>query len=72
MAFNIKWINKYSSEEGFVAKVMKSKGYFENTFEQSKAKKYRSQNEASKDIDVLNSMGEGDNNNFVIEEIADV
>ena len=68
MAYNIKWINKYSSEEGFVAKVMKSKGYFENSYEQTNAKKYRSVNEANKDIDFLNSTGEGDNNNFVVVE----
>ena len=69
MAYNIKWINKFSNEEGYVSKVMKTKGYFENSYEQKDAKKYRSINEANKDIELLNSLGEGDNNNFVVVEI---
>ena len=68
MSYNIKWINKYSNEQGFVGKVMRSKGYFENTFDQKTAKKYRSMKEATKDIDFLNQIGEGDNNNFEIIE----
>ena len=68
MSYNIKWINKYSNEQGFVGKVMRSKEYFENTFVQKTAKKYRSTKEATKDIDFLNQIGEGDNNNFEIVE----
>lgn len=68
MSFNVKWTNKFSNESGFVGKVFKSKGYFENTFEQKEAKKYRYKPEAERDIEFLNSAGEGDNNYFEIIE----
>lgn len=66
--YNLKWINKYSQETGYVKKVLKSKGHFENTFEQTEAKKYRSKSAALKDIDILASLGEAENNNFELSE----
>lgn len=62
----LKWINKFSKETGYVGKVMKSKGYFENTFDINAAKKYRTENEAKKDITLLDIMGESQNNDFLI------
>lgn len=70
--FNLKWVNKYSQESGYVSKVIKSKGYFENTFEQSKAKKYRYKTEVEREIQYLNSIGEGDNNDFIPEEHKEI
>lgn len=62
----LKWINKFSKETGYVGKVMKSKGYFENTFDINAAKKYRTENEAKKDITLLDIIGESQNNDFLI------
>lgn len=68
MASNIlvKWTNRYSKEQGYVAKVRSKKGYFENTYEQSKAKRYLNTTMAQNDIKILNSIGEGDNNDFEV------
>ena len=66
--YNLKWNNKYSLESGFVKKVLKTKGHFENTFDQAEAKKYRSESVALKDIEILKSLGEADNNNFELVE----
>jgi hypothetical protein len=60
----LKWRNKFSGEEGFVCTVSQSKGYFTNTFEAVKAKSYRSMKEVQKDLDLLLSFGEFDNNYF--------
>ena len=68
MKCNLKWTNKYSGETGFVGKVFKSKGYFENAEEKAKAKKYASENAASKDIIVLTELGEAENNVFEVVE----
>lgn len=62
--YNLKWKNKFSGEEGYVAKVKKSAGYFENTFQQEAAKKYKTEQAYNKDIQILNSIGEADNNDF--------
>ncbi len=68
MYYKIKWANKFSKEEGYVGKVLKTKGYFENTYDKEEAKKYRRLSEAEKDIGILNEMGEGDNNDFTVIE----
>ena len=62
----IKWINKYSREEGFVKSIKKTEGHFENTYDLSEARQYKSEKSAKKAIDMLNSIGEGENNEFVI------
>ncbi len=36
----IKWTNKFSNETGFVKKINKKAGYFENTFDESEAKSF--------------------------------
>ena len=38
----IKWTNKCSGEQGFVKNINHKAGYFENTFDQSKARNYSS------------------------------
>lgn len=35
----IQWKNKWSGETGFVAKINRKKGYFENTFNEAEALK---------------------------------
>ncbi len=66
--FNLKWTNKYSLESGYVKRVMKVKGHFENTANQAEAKKYRSEKMALKDIEVLTDIGEAQNNVFEVVE----
>ena len=68
MKYNLKWENIYSGETGYVCKVLKSKGYFVNTYAKEDAKKYVSRSAAQKDIEVLEDLGEAENNNFFIEE----
>lgn len=65
MKCNLKWINKFSGETGFVGKVMKSKGHFVNAEAQADAKTYASEKAADKDIAILTELGEADNNNFI-------
>lgn len=68
MSYNLKWTNKFSGETGFVKKVMKVKGYFVNTYEQAEAKSYKAVKDAEKDIEVLTSLGEAENNDFEVVE----
>ena len=63
---SIKWTNKFSGEVGYVRSVSNKEGHFNNTFDESKAKKYDSPSKAEKVIEKLISFGEGDNNNFEI------
>jgi hypothetical protein len=67
--YNLKWTNKYSCETGYVKKVSKAKGYFENTFEKAEAKKYRSMKAVQTDIELLTQLGEAVNNVFEAEEM---
>ncbi|MDO4198271.1 MAG: hypothetical protein Q4D13_04730 [Erysipelotrichaceae bacterium] len=67
MKLNIKWENKYSLETGYVGKVSKAKGYFENADKEG-AKSYASMKTVEKDLAILNEIGEADNNNFYVEE----
>ena len=66
---NLRWTNKMSGECGYVKSVAYKKGHFVNTFSRDEAKKYRTENEAKKDIAVLESFGECENN---IIEVIDV
>lgn len=68
MSYNLKWTNKFSGETGYVKKVMKVKGYFVNTYEQAEAKAYKAVKDAEKDIEVLTSLGEAENNDFEVVE----
>jgi hypothetical protein len=66
---NLKWKNKLSAEEGYVASVSKAKGYFINTFDKAEAKKYASEAATKKDLTILKELGELENNEFFTEEI---
>ncbi len=66
---NLKWRNKFSGEEGYVASVSKAKGYFVNTFDKAEAKKYASEAAAQKDLATLEALGEFVNNEFSTEAV---
>ena len=66
---NLKWKNKFSGEEGYVASVSKAKWYFINTFDKAEAKKYASEASAQKDLATLEALGEFVNNEFFTEAV---
>ncbi len=66
---NLKWRNKFSGEEGYVASVSNAKGYFINTFDKAEAKKYASEAATRKDLASLEAFGEFENNEFSTEEV---
>lgn len=66
---NLKWRNRFSGEEGYVASVSKAKGYFINTFDKAQAKKYASEASTQKDLVTLEALGEFENNVFFAETI---
>ena len=68
-AFDIKWQNKYSFEEGFVCDIDTEGRHFINTFEKKEAKRFGTSLEAAKAVEALIAMGEGNNNTFSIEAI---
>ena len=65
---NLKWTNKFSGETGYVGKIAKSKGYFENAEKAEDARKFRSVKEAEKAIETLEELGEAENNTFEVVE----
>lgn len=62
----IKWTNKFSGEFGYVADLEDT--HFINTWEIKDAKKFRTIKEADKTIDLLNEIGEGQNNFFELTD----
>ena len=66
---NLKWTNKFSGEEGYVASVSKAKGYFISTSDKAEAKKYASEAATEKDLATLEAFGEFESNIFVTEEV---
>ena len=68
MKCNLKWINIYSNETGYVGKVSKKEGHFISSPDKAGAKTYASEKAANNEIELLTSMGEADNNRFEIEE----
>ncbi len=67
--YNLKWKNKFSGEEGYVAKIQKAKGYFENTFDQSAARTFKTQKDCDKVIQTLGEIGETEQNDFFAVEV---
>lgn len=65
----LKWRNKFSGEEGYVASVSKAKGYFINTFDKAEAKKYANETSVQKDLATLEAIGESENNDFFTETV---
>lgn len=63
---NVRWRNRLSGETGYVKSVRAKLGHFENTWEQTEAKKYISEKAANNDIVLLNEIGEGKDNDFEI------
>jgi hypothetical protein len=70
MNFIVKWTNKFSNETGYVMKVNKKMGYFENTFDKASAFAYKTKASAKSAITWLMKSAEGENNTFDIEEVA--
>ena len=68
MKCNLKWVNIYSNETGYVGKVSKKEGHFVSSPDKAGAKTYVSEKAANKEIELLASMGEAENNRFEIEE----
>ena len=62
----IKWINKFSQETGFVASISEKEKHFNNTFDESSAKEYKTERSAASAIRKLVSFGEAEMNDFVI------
>ena len=69
MKCNLKWINIYSNETGYVGKISKKEGHFVNAPEKSGAKTYVSEKAAENEIALLADMGEAQNNRFEVEAI---
>lgn len=69
MAKVIKWINKFSNEEGYVQNVSKTEGHFVNTFEISEAKAYKRECDVARALNTLESIGECENNTFEVVEL---
>lgn len=64
----LRWINKYSGETGYVKSVLKSKGYFVNTWQRAEAKAYMNETMALRDLEIIKALGEATQNDFVIED----
>lgn len=64
------WENKWSGERGYVKVIRESKGYFENTFDVNEARKFKSDNECAQAIALLEKLGETQNNNFYVIDVA--
>lgn len=61
----IKWVNKFSREEGFVKSLSKTKGHFENTFDVNEARLF-SDKEVQNAFATLEAIGETVNNEFAV------
>ena len=68
MAMIIRWTNKYSQEQGYVQSIVKAEGHFVNTYDAAEAKTYKRQCDVTRALNVLNAIGECENNNFEIIE----
>ena len=64
----IKWTNKYSNETGYVASLSSKNKCFNNTYEQSEAKRY-SEKSVNNLMSKLESYHETDNNYFEVVEL---
>lgn len=61
----IMWRNRYSRDTGFVKAIRESNGYFENGSVED-AHVFDGDAECQAAIDILNAIGEGRNNDFMI------
>lgn len=60
----LQWRNKFSGETGYVGSVSVKKGYFTAVYSATEAKRYRSQSEISRDLEILRGFGEFERNEF--------
>ena len=60
----IKWINRFSLEEGFVRDI--TADHFINTYDKREAQKFKNRREAEKVIEKLFGIGEGLKNEFQV------
>ena len=68
--YNIKWTNRLSGESGFVKRVLLKKGYFENTYDQPKAKNFDSKELAEEQIKLIKNLpNENKDNVFEVIEV---
>lgn len=65
----LQWRNKFSGETGYVGSVSVKKGYFTAAFSATEAKRYRSQSEINKDLEILARFGELEQNDFRAETL---
>lgn len=63
MIYNIKWTNNELGDSGFVKKINPKKGFFENVFDQMKAKSFASEEEANEAIETIKTLANETNNN---------
>ncbi|MCQ2558220.1 MAG: hypothetical protein MJ135_03765 [Oscillospiraceae bacterium] len=69
MAKIIKWTNKFSNESGYVQSVKKADGHFNNTFDAAEAKQFSRQSDITKAMNLLQELGECENNVFEAVEV---
>lgn len=61
----IMWKNRFSGDTGFVKAIRESKGHFENgTVDE--ARRFRTNSECNRAIELLTQIGEAENNEFMI------
>lgn len=65
----LKWINKFSNEQGYLKSVKKADGHFVNTNVKEEAKTFSRQCDVTRTLKVLEEIGECENNVFEAEEI---
>lgn len=64
--FILKWTNKYSGETGYVKSISAKEKHFENTYDITEAKQYKTASVANRMIASLVAYGEADNNDFEV------
>lgn len=62
----LKWTNIYSGESGFVKVLRRADGHFVNTFEIEEAKRYSRKSDVTKALNLLQLLGEAENNHFEV------
>lgn len=67
--FIIKWTNKFSGETGYVESISAKEQHFNNTFDISEAKGYKSASIAKRMLTTLIAMGEAENNEFEVIKV---
>jgi len=69
MAKILRWTNKFSYEQGYVQGVKKADGHFTNTYDAAEAKVFSRQCDVAKALNLLEALGECENNDFEVVEL---